>query len=309
MCEFGLNSHYFENHPKTNLKRNNRLHLLLKLNNLAIMSTKTIRVKVYQNQPDKTVKLADNIIKKHDDLVATPGGSPLTGKFNTVLYKSQRDAAKLLRKEAAEADGRAQSLLNQCDFACGLAKGQNKQSGSTIYVLTLDIRDELMRVNRATPETTSEFGFEVVVHTSHGHRFVKIDIPDDSSEGLLDLADDIIEHHEELLLTPGGSPLTGEVDMLDYKTKVTAARVLLNDARVNEDLAQSKNNQAIVIIGYGEGQTAEVPDTLYWFHTGIRDYLLRKFEGTEEVLSEWGFEVVLGSHLSPGRHAQPVTPP
>jgi hypothetical protein len=273
------------------------------------MSTKTVRVKIYKDQPDKTIKLSDLILKKHDELVLTPGGSPLTGKFNIVLFKSQRDAAKQLRKDAAIADGLAQSLLNQCDFACGLAKGQNKQSGSTIYVLTLDIRDELMRVNRATPEVTSEFGFEVVVHTSHGHRYVKVEIPDDSSDALLSLADEIIAHHEALLLLPGGSPLTGEVDMVDYKTKVTAAKVLRTDARTNEELAQSLNNQAIVIIGYGEGQTAETPDTLYWYHTGIRDYLLRKFEGAEEVLSEWGFEVVLGSHLSPGPAAQPVTPP
>jgi hypothetical protein len=274
------------------------------------MATKSIRVDVFQNQPDNTIKLSESITKKHDELVLTPDGSPLTGKFDMVLFKNQWTLAKQLRKDASIADGAAQSLYNQCTFACGLAKGQNKQSGNTIYVRTLEIRDVLQLAYRNTPESMTEFGFEVVVTTKNGHRYVRIDIPDDSPETLIDLAEDIIAKHEELTVLPSGSPLDGELDMVLYKTDVTAAKLLLTNSKAAEAESQSKNNQAMVILGYGEAQTSLTPDTVYNFNTGIRDRLLKVYEGTEEQLSEWGFEVVLGSYLAGRRAATPpVTPP
>jgi hypothetical protein len=53
--------------------------------------------------------------------------------------------------------------------------------------------------------------------------------------------------------------------------------------------------QAINILGYGEGQTSLTEGTVYFFNCSIRDFLLNKFEGTEEQLSEWGFDVVISS--------------
>jgi hypothetical protein len=273
------------------------------------MSTKTIRVNVFQNNPDRTIKLSEDINKKHDELVLTPDGSPLTGKFNMVLFKTQRLAAKQLRTDAATAEGLAQSLYNQCAFKCGLAEGQNKQSGNTIYVHTLLVRDVLMLAYRNTPEKISEFGFEVVVHTSHGQRRVRIDIPISTPDLLLKLCDDIIAKHEELTALPGGSPLDGELDMAAYKTDVLAAEALMTQSKTNDETKQSKNNQALVILGYAEGQNSLTPDTLYNFNTGIRDRLLKVYEGAEEQLSEWGFEVVLGSFLAAGRKKTIATPP
>jgi hypothetical protein len=273
------------------------------------MSTKTIRVNVFQNNPDKTIKLSEDINKKHDELALTPGGSPLTGKFNMVLFKTQRLAAKQLRKEASTAEGLAQSLFNQCTFKCGLAAGQNKESGNTIYVHTLQIRDVLLLAYRNAPEQASEFGFEVVVHSSHGHRYVRVDIPDSTPDLMLKLCNDIIDKHEELTALPGGSPLDGELDMAAYKIDVLAAEDLMAQSKSNDEMKQNKNNQALVVLGYAEGQTSLTPDTLYNFNTGIRDRLLKVYEGAEEQLSEWGFEVVLGSFLAAGRKKTIATPP
>jgi hypothetical protein len=160
---------------------------------------------------------------------------------------------------------------------------------------------------RTTPESLSLYGFNVVVTESNGKRHVRVDIPDDSPEGLLALCDDISEKHIDDGLT---SILNdSEVDMAAYTTLLGEANTLLAECVTLRGTRQTNNDNANLIIGYSEGQTAETPDTLYNFNTGFRDRLLNKYPGVEETLSEYGFDVVISASSSADNEETPPTPP
>ena len=64
--------------------------------------------------------------------------------------------------------------------------------------------------------------------------------------------------------------------------------------------SEAKMQQARIQLGTDKGQSINTPNTLYYLITLIRDFLLVVYAGNEEVLSEWGFKVVVGEAKSPG---------
>lgn len=268
------------------------------------MSRKTIRVDIPIDKPDETIKLCEDINEKH---IALGVNSPLTSFFDMAAFIAKALDAKQKRKDARIADGKSQSSYNQSATLCGIAKGQNKQTKGTLYVLVCSIRDFLQLKFRDNPEELSNWGFEVVITQSGGRRYVAITVPVDTPENLLSLCNSIIAKH--VLDGPGSVLTDSEVDMTDFAAIVSDAASFLDTSQEQFGIRQSNNNQADNIIGYAEGQTSETPGTLYYDITGIRDRLLNKHAGTEEMLSEYGFKVVIGTSSLPDDEDTPPPPP
>lgn len=268
------------------------------------MSKRNVRVELFLNEPDPTIKLCDGILEKHTSLGA---GSPLTGFFDMLDFAAKITSAKGLRKLAKKDESTSQSKFNECRVKCGIAEGQNKQTTGTLYYMVLSIRDFLLLKFRATPESLSLWGFNVVVTQTNGKRNVRVDIPDSTPELLLELCDAIEEKHTA---DAGTSVLNdSEVAMPAFITLVGEANSLLAESASLRSTKQSQYDQALAIIGYSEGQTSETPGTLYNYNTGIRDRLLNKHPGVEEILSEYGFNVVISSSSAGEEGTPPVPPP
>jgi hypothetical protein len=88
---------------------------------------------------------------------------------------------------------------------------------------------------------------------------------------------------------------------------VNEARTLRDDALAKDQMSQANNELARNLCGYGEGQTSETPGTLYYLITQVRDLLLVAYDGNEEQLSTFGFNVVVSSSTSSGG-GSPVPP-
>jgi hypothetical protein len=269
------------------------------------MSKRNVRVELFLDEPDPTLKLCEGILEKHTSLGA---GSPLTDFFDMADFAAKITSAKAFRKQAKKDEASSQSKFNECRVKCGIAEGQNKQTTGTLYYMVLSIRDFLLLKFRATPESLSLWGFNVVVTQTGGKRNVRVEIPDDTPELLLALCDAIAQKHADDGLT---SILTdSEVDMSNYVTVLGEANTLLSESISLRNTKQSQYDQALAIIGYSEGQTSETPGTLYNYNTGIRDRLLNKHPGVEEKLSEYTFKVVISSSSVGDDETPPApTPP
>lgn len=127
----------------------------------------------------------------------------------------------------------------------------------------------------------------VKIHRNHPAKFI----------GLMK---EIIEKHEEL---GASSPLnsSGLIDMADFKAKVLQAEAFRNESIQHRAAAEARMSQARQILGTGNGQTSYHEGTLYFMLEVIKKFLLIKHSGSEEELSEYGFEVVLGTAKGIGR--------
>jgi len=121
-------------------------------------------------------------------------------------------------------------------------------------------------------------------------KFIRVNLPVDSPDGTTNLCDDIIEQHTAL---GAASPLTGFVDMAVFATKNTNAKALRKTGVKRGKTQQKKYEAAEEKCGLAKGQTKNTKDTVYWYVQKARNVLMGKFKGTEEALSEFGFNVVV----------------
>jgi hypothetical protein len=127
---------------------------------------------------------------------------------------------------------------------------------------------------------------------------VRVKVPTNKPEDFLKLLGSVLKKHKQM---GAKSPLTSlhMVNMKNFETMLTNAEQLRAKA---EELRQQSENlmqQANTTIGVAKGQTAHTPNTLYSALVAVRDYLLVLNKGNEEFLSEWGFNVVVGTAKSP----------
>ncbi len=255
---------------------------------------KYIKVELFIRQPKETLELCDKIVAK-DTLDGA--GSSLTGVIDMTAYAAKVSSAKTLRSEADSKDRTALRKYEDIETACGVRKGQNKDTENTILWYVRQIKKLLTVIHKGSEEALNEYGFDVIVTQTGARRNVKIELPKEP-QPVIELGEAIVAQHT---LLGAGSPLTPAlVDMAAFTTLVTGARTLLTDWTTLRGQVQSKNNEALNIIGYAEGQTSSTDGTIYFDNGKIRNRLLQKFMGTEEALSEWGFDVVI-SERSTGR--------
>jgi hypothetical protein len=117
---------------------------------------------------------------------------------------------------------------------------------------------------------------------------------------MMDLMREIIAKHEEL---GASSPLNNNsvIDMADFKAKFLEADALRKEGIMLAAEAKSKMDQARKIMGTNPGQTVNTDGTLFYKLTDIKKYLLFKYNGVEEVLSEYGFNIVVRNAVGVGR--------
>ncbi|MES2620370.1 MAG: hypothetical protein V4615_05915 [Bacteroidota bacterium] len=123
---------------------------------------------------------------------------------------------------------------------------------------------------------------------------VRITIPAAYPNKLAELVENVWNHHASL---GASSPLHGDtiVNMTRYEALKTEAlekrkRALALHGEAEALMMQSKN-----AFGIAAGQKITTDDTLYHLLDNIKRFLMVKHSGTEEDLSPWGFNVVIGT--------------
>lgn len=256
---------------------------------------------------DDSITLGNSIKKKHDALVAGAGDSPLEGQVDMTLFDALLTSIKANRTPAVTDTQQKEAWNEQALTVIGIAAGQNLQVKNTVYWHINKVHKFLAFKYKGNEEQASLWGFNVVVSESSGRRYARFNIPYSSPQGLLDLSTNIISKHTGDAVASVLPPAL--IDMADMAAKNNQAIQLREDADTKSQNAQAGNELARNQCGYGEGQTSQTPDTLYWYFTQVRDLLLVAHEGNEEQLSTWGFNVVVSSSTSHGPGTNPTPPP
>lgn len=123
---------------------------------------------------------------------------------------------------------------------------------------------------------------------------VRITIPTNHVKKLADLVSYLWENH---VSEGASSPLLNNplINMTRYEELMTEAVTKRKEALQLHARAEALMQQSRNAFGIGVGQTIQDPDTLYHLLNNIKRFLLVKHPGDEEALSEWGFNVVIGS--------------
>ena len=125
---------------------------------------------------------------------------------------------------------------------------------------------------------------------------VRVELPINSPDALLKLAESITEKHKEL---GAKSPLSA-YDMAAFEASHQKAAAKSKEARRLHAQAEALTQESYNFLGIGKGQTAETKGTAYNVITRLRDQLLLTHDGNEEKLSEYGFNVVVSAGVSNG---------
>jgi hypothetical protein len=128
---------------------------------------------------------------------------------------------------------------------------------------------------------------------------VRVDIPINRLDDLIKLAEDLQQQHDK---PEAHSPLD-PAEVTAMSVRAAQAKQKRSEAAGHEAQAQRLHEEASTLIGSAPGQTSETLNTLYHDLTGFRDALLVAHRGTEEALSAYGFNVVVGTAASPTRPA------
>ncbi|MBI3876541.1 MAG: hypothetical protein HY300_11435 [Verrucomicrobia bacterium] len=131
---------------------------------------------------------------------------------------------------------------------------------------------------------------------------VKVDLPSNSPDDFIKLAKNL---HDKHVADGDASPL--DVDKMTLLGAATTPADSKNKTAKQLDAqAQTLRQERDGLLGTADGQTAETPGTMLNLLTYARDELLVKYRGTEEKLSEYGFNVLVGSAKGPTK--KPKTP-
>jgi hypothetical protein len=101
--------------------------------------------------------------------------------------------------------------------------------------------------------------------------------------------DRIISKHEEL----GENSPIRNIDMDTYKADNQKIKDHLKSWADYREKAEIEREKAARLLGIDKGQSINTPGTTYNTTAHIRDILLAYYKGTEEELSNWGFDVVV----------------
>lgn len=254
------------------------------------MARKNVRVDIPVGNVDRTLKLGQDVQARH---VALDAASPLTGlidmaEFGTLLT----DIAA--QRTPAVSDGRSKEAWNEEALRMiGIAKGQNLEIPGTVYHHINKVHKFMGFKFRGNEEQASLWGFDVVVGETNGRRHAKFNIPYRSPQGMIELASAILSKHG----TDGVDTIfpVNLFDMDAMQKILDTAVQLREDAEQSDQDKQAANQAARVLCGYGEGQSSQTHGTLYYELTRVRDLLLIAYDGNEEQLSRWGFNVVVSA--------------
>lgn len=129
-------------------------------------------------------------------------------------------------------------------------------------------------------------------------RTVRVDVPTKKPEDFSKLLNDIKKQHT---LLGDDSPLKDDpdIDMTTFIANLTQADGLRSESESLRNQSENKMQQARTLYGTSTGQSINTPGTLLFACDTIKRALLKKYKGNEEMLSTFGFNVVVGQASSP----------
>lgn len=120
---------------------------------------------------------------------------------------------------------------------------------------------------------------------------IRVSIPRGSADDMITLINQVLKQHKSL---GKQSPLDKE-DVTALDALLKKALPVREKAKDFEAKAQSNNQDARAFLGLNPEQSSTTPNTGLYHLLQVRDTLLKKLKGHEEKLSEYGFNVVLGT--------------
>lgn len=129
-------------------------------------------------------------------------------------------------------------------------------------------------------------------------RTVRVEIPISKPDEFAKLLKKVVDKNTAMGAL---SPLKNfaQVNMLTFDTKRADADKFRADSENLRQQSETKMEQARNVFGTAKGQNVNTPGTCYNMVNLIKDFLLINYAGNEEILSEWGFKVVVGAAKSP----------
>jgi hypothetical protein len=126
---------------------------------------------------------------------------------------------------------------------------------------------------------------------------VRVEVPNGQPGKLMDLGEKIVTRS-----TAPGAAGTLDPDRMTKLGSAIAVAKGLHSTYVSKDAeAQAARQGRNSALGIAVGQNAHTPDTALKDILYARDQLLIEYEGNEEKLAEYGFNVVIGTTKSPTR--------
>jgi hypothetical protein len=256
------------------------------------MARTNIRADVPVSSPEGMLDLSDSITTKHETYVDPANPSPVE-HLDMATFKTDTAAARALHNGSKALHTEAEGHTQDAYTIIGIAEGQTITTEGTLYFDLDVIKKELLTKHINREEQLQKYDFNVVMGETRGRRTIRVDIPVDSPDGMLDLCEAVTARHEAL---GGGSPIT-LVDMAVFKANHIEARTQHNTGNNKHKEAEGKTQDMIRIIGTGKGQKVNTEGTLYYIIGLVRDTLLAKHKNHEEQLEQWGFNIVITETL------------
>lgn len=235
---------------------------------------------------DQLVKLTADILKQHGQLGSA---SPLNGQIDVVALAELLHQADTQRQAAVKATAAKEALNEQANGIIGVAKGQTRQTENTLRWHVDQVCRFMKFKFKGNEEQATPWGFRVTTGSTKGRRDVRFHVPRGSAPKLTELSEAIVKKYVQ---EGAASILTAPLfNMPAMQASLAEVLSLRASAKQNADAAQAANERARNLCGFGKGQTAQTPHTLYHNIIRIRDLLLMVHQGNEQQLEVWGFKV------------------
>jgi hypothetical protein len=118
---------------------------------------------------------------------------------------------------------------------------------------------------------------------------VKVGIDRGKPDSFISQAEKVGKKHESM---GADSPLNS-FNMALYNEKLDRAKQLRDESKDAKAISESKMEESKINLGIAIGQNRDSADTIYNMLLKMRNQLLIHYQGNEEKLSEWGFDVVV----------------
>ncbi|MBP7497722.1 MAG: hypothetical protein KA792_08680 [Bacteroidales bacterium] len=239
---------------------------------------KRVRVDIPIRQPDKMIELGLSVCNNLDSSIIQNENINLNN-LHQLITNAKEKRAKY--KELSEISKGIQSNYTEC---VGISKGQTKDTRGTIYSELLHIRDFLKNYYKGSEELLNNWGFDVEIEYLRDLRKVRIQLPINNPEKLVELAEVVYKQHRN------DPKVLKEFNMSVFLKTIKKAKSLKADYNKNQKLADKALEEANNYIGIGYGQSKDTPNTIYYYLWTIHKELLIKYDRDETVLIKLGYK-------------------
>jgi len=245
------------------------------------MSSKRIIVDFERSKPDAILIHSKRIIARHEEMADT---SPLK-RFDMPAFTSiTNDAGKKLQ-ESRQLHAEAEGYTEEAYKSIGIHDEQSIRTPGTVYNTIGNIRSRLKNAYQGSEEKISAFGFNVVNNAGN----IRIDLPRQKIDSFFDLVYTIYETNKKL----GDKSPIADFDIEGMSTKTLEAQNTHKKAKNLHAKAEAITQDAYQLIGIYKKQTIRTKGTLYNYIGQFRTELMIVYQGNEEELSRFGYNVVV----------------